>query len=355
MISYAQNREDVVLARAFGDQVRGLYIDVGAEHPVLNSVTKHFHDLGWRGINIDPSPWSIALLESERPTDVNLGVGVGDTEGKATFYEGPFDNHGASTFRVDVAARYGRLGQEFLEIDDVPITTLALICEDYVGDRTIDFLKIDVEGFECEAVAGADWKRWRPRVVIVEATAPNDRTPTHEAWEPTLLSAGYVCALFDGLNRFYALEEDADLVQALSSPACVFDDYVEAGRMQEWQARDAALQRLAEAEGQLRELRAGAARWESKAHQAERRARLMEDRAHHAEDEALRGELGSAALRDRLADESAARLAAQHAAVAERTAREATERELAAMRATKTFRWVGPLRDIYGLFRRRSR
>jgi FkbM family methyltransferase len=355
MISYAQNREDVVLARAFGDQVRGLYIDVGAEHPVLNSVTKHFYDQGWRGINIDPSPWSIDLLESERPADVNLGVGVGDMEAKATFYEGPPDNHGASTFRADVVGRYRRLGQEFVEIDDVPITTLALICEDYVGDRTIDFLKIDVEGFECEAVAGADWKRWRPRVVIIEATAPNDRTPTHEGWEPTLLSAGYVCALFDGLNRFYALEEHADLVQALSSPACVFDDYLEAGRMRERQERDAALRCLSETEGQLREHLAAAAHRESESHQAERRARIMEDRAHHAEDEALRAELGSAVLRDRLADESAARLAAEQAAAAERTAREATERELAAMRATKTFRWVAPLRDVYGLFRRGSR
>ena len=39
MISYAQNFEDVLLARAFRNRDRGFYIDVGAWHPVFDSVT----------------------------------------------------------------------------------------------------------------------------------------------------------------------------------------------------------------------------------------------------------------------------------------------------------------------------
>jgi hypothetical protein len=46
MISYAQNGEDVLLDRAFPRGVPGTYIDVGAFDPVVNSVTKHFYDLG---------------------------------------------------------------------------------------------------------------------------------------------------------------------------------------------------------------------------------------------------------------------------------------------------------------------
>ena len=54
MISYAQNAEDVLLNRAFAGRGDGFWIDVGASDPVVNSVTKHFSDHGWRGINVEP-------------------------------------------------------------------------------------------------------------------------------------------------------------------------------------------------------------------------------------------------------------------------------------------------------------
>ena len=49
MISHAQNAEDVVLDRIFKKKERGVYIDIGACHPDLDSVTKHFYQKGWTG------------------------------------------------------------------------------------------------------------------------------------------------------------------------------------------------------------------------------------------------------------------------------------------------------------------
>ena len=54
MISWAQNLEDVMLARAFKGTARGYYVDVGAYDPVIDSVTRHFYEAGWHGINIEP-------------------------------------------------------------------------------------------------------------------------------------------------------------------------------------------------------------------------------------------------------------------------------------------------------------
>ena len=54
MISYAQNFEDVVLNRVFHNIANGRYIDVGGYDPVVDSVTKHFYDKGWSGVNIEP-------------------------------------------------------------------------------------------------------------------------------------------------------------------------------------------------------------------------------------------------------------------------------------------------------------
>ena len=70
-ISYAQNLEDVMLYRILKRVEAGFYIDVGAQHPVLDSVNKAFYDRGWRGINIEPNSEDFSLLQKERPLVVH--------------------------------------------------------------------------------------------------------------------------------------------------------------------------------------------------------------------------------------------------------------------------------------------
>ena len=74
MISYAQNFEDVILWRVFKDIISGFYIDVGAYHPRIDSVTKWFYDQGWNGINIEPSKEYLDRFYDERPRDLNLNL-----------------------------------------------------------------------------------------------------------------------------------------------------------------------------------------------------------------------------------------------------------------------------------------
>jgi hypothetical protein len=94
----------------------------------------------------------------------------------------------------------------------MPVRRLdALIAEAGLG--TIDFLKIDVEGAEEEVLAGLDLDRIRPRVLVIEAVNPQSPTGAPGPWEARLLAAGYVFALFDGLNRFYVAGDDQALLQ----------------------------------------------------------------------------------------------------------------------------------------------
>ena len=69
VLSYAQNYEDLHLARAFGEQPNGFYIDVGAGHPVHSNVSYLFYLRGWRGITVEPNPWLAQLSEAVRPRD----------------------------------------------------------------------------------------------------------------------------------------------------------------------------------------------------------------------------------------------------------------------------------------------
>jgi FkbM family methyltransferase len=220
MVSYAQNGEDVVLARVFGERACGYYVDVGAFAPERGSVTKHFYDLGWRGINVEPALDAFEQLRAARPRDVNLNVCVSDRGGSAVFYESVEPERSTLSAAVAMVASDLRFVTRTVEV-----CTLAEICAQHAPEH-IDFLKIDVEGHEAEVIAGADWNRWRPVVLVVEATEPGTAVPSQARWEPMLLAADYQFALFDGLNRFYVRSEDRELLPLLAAPANPHDGYI---------------------------------------------------------------------------------------------------------------------------------
>jgi FkbM family methyltransferase len=234
IVSYAQNGEDVLLDRVFPRGKPGFYIDVGASDPQVASVTKHFYDLGWRGINIEPTTGSFERLVAERSRDVNLNVALSDRTGEMAFHEFAAGDSGVSTASEATAARHHGSGLASQQ-RTVATMTLAEVCEKHAVTE-IDFLSVDVEGHEAQVLAGADWKRWRPRVVVVEATEPATweeaiDTPrllvaTHDEWEYILLEADYRYAAFDGINRFYVRSEDADLAKALAIPVNFLDGYI---------------------------------------------------------------------------------------------------------------------------------
>ncbi|MFK3740090.1 FkbM family methyltransferase [Massilia sp. TN1-12] len=222
-ISYAQNNEDVLLWRALGDIAHGFYIDVGANDPVEHSVTKAFYDAGWHGINIEPLPVHVAAFVEQRPRDINLGIAAGSQDGELTLYDVPAVRGWASPER-GVAEAHRADGYEVAELK-VPVRTLATVCAEHVaGD--IHFLKIDVEGFEGEVLRGMDFARWRPWVLVIEATVPGSRETNHDTWEHLVTGQRYRFAWFDGLNRYYVAEERPELLARFGIQPNVFDDYI---------------------------------------------------------------------------------------------------------------------------------
>jgi FkbM family methyltransferase len=209
VISYAQNGEDVVLARAFPDVRSGFYVDLGAAHPLMDSVTKHFYDRGWSGVNVEPLRDGHAALDAGRPRDLNLRLAVGTESSDRVFYEA-VDAPGLSTFEPALADRARQISR--IVEHQVPMITLRHLFEQYVGERTVDFLKIDVEGLEYDVLSTGDWSRFRPRVLVVEGDP--------ERVEQLLKGAHYRQTLFDGINSFWVRCEDSDqLGPALSRPA----------------------------------------------------------------------------------------------------------------------------------------
>ena len=206
LISFAQNQEDVMLWRALGHVRNGFYIDVGAADPVDLSVTKLFYDHGWHGINLEPQSAYFASLCAARPRDINLQLAADREAASRVFHR--IDGTGLSTFDAEIAARHRTNGWSVAE-ETVDTRPLVEICEQHRPHDPIHFLKIDVEGAEGDVLAGADFRRFRPWIVLVEATLPLSQEESR-AWEPLLTSQGYSFAWFDGLNRFYLADEKKD-------------------------------------------------------------------------------------------------------------------------------------------------
>jgi len=210
MLSYAQNMEDVVLARLFDGQTDGFYIDVGGGHAVADNVTFHFYLKGWRGIVVEPQAALGPLYRRVRPRDALVQALAGREEGALDLFEAA-TFHGLSTASPTHAAAAEQAGVAGRRVSK-PVTTLARLCADH-APPTIDVLKIDVEGHEAEVIAGGDWTRFRPRVVLAEAIEPLSMSDASHRFEPGLLAAGYRFAWFDNLNRWYVADEAAALLE----------------------------------------------------------------------------------------------------------------------------------------------
>lgn len=254
------------------DVESGFYIDVGAQSPESDSVTKAFSLLGWRGINVEPHPTYFAQLVKLRPRDINLDVAVGEQSGSLMMNF--FDDSGLSTADLEIASRHAAAGYA-VRTQEVSMLTLAEVWRMHVPDiQQVHFLKVDVEGLERAVLVGNNWKNYRPWVVLVEATLPNSQVENHHEWESILLDAGYKFVYADGLNRFYVADEHLELAPAFRYPPNVFDGFTTA-------SSDAAHRELGILRESIAALHTGHARVSAEFEQALSEYRRRAEHAEH--------------------------------------------------------------------------
>jgi FkbM family methyltransferase len=212
-ITYAQNREDLLLAGILRKVECGFYVDVGANHPEADSVTKIFYDKGWSGINIEPHEHLIHELCRQRPRDINIQAGVASQPGTLRLRTYGVSD-GLSTFSSDLKKMYESLqaGSAHTETA-VEVQSLAEILLRHRPAGHIHFLKIDVEGLELEVLLGNAWERFRPWVVCLERGLNTARRDTIAAF---LGAWRYIHVFFDGINDYFVPSERRDLWDGFS-------------------------------------------------------------------------------------------------------------------------------------------
>lgn len=219
--SYSANFEDVILHRIFAGRSSGFYVDVGAGHPVFENDTKLLYDLGWSGINVEPNPEFYRLLEAERPRDTNFCLALSDGAEELTYYE--VVGTGLSTCDAELARKAEEGGHTTVR-HRMPGSTLKALL-DKSAPTSIEFLKVDVEGFEERVLAGNDWGKYRPSVILLEATYPETPIRRPTTIRADLEGRGYRWRYFDGLNDFYVADEFSVAGDVFDRPPNVFDKF----------------------------------------------------------------------------------------------------------------------------------
>jgi FkbM family methyltransferase len=150
-----------LVAAFFGD-IKGYFVEVGANDPHERSQTSHLERAGWTGVLVEPQPNLANKLRAMRSAKV-FAVACSAPE------------NAGRTLPLYVAGPLSALNRERMApgaapetIIKVPISTLDSVLGEAGSPAHFDFLSIDVEGHEIEVLRGFDIARWQPRLILLE-------------------------------------------------------------------------------------------------------------------------------------------------------------------------------------------
>jgi FkbM family methyltransferase len=162
---FTQGVEEWILKDFFQNRRNGVFVDVGANHHQTGSNTYYLETaMEWSGVAIEPQIKFAAGYREHRPRTTFVPLFISNVSNQqATLYVTDFD--GVASYDREFTQRWG---------DVTPTATTTSTLDD-VLDRLkinrIDFLSMDIELAEPQALAGFSISRFKPSLVAIEAHA----------------------------------------------------------------------------------------------------------------------------------------------------------------------------------------
>lgn len=165
---------------------KGIYLDIGASHPLKFNNTYLFYRRGWRGYNVDPIAANIRLFRMYRPGDTNICAAVGPRREEKEFFF--FDPDTLSTGDPMVAAQYEQMGYRLTHTQRLLFVSPQELIGAYSIPLAVDILSLDVEGGEEEIIQQLHAAGLRPKAVVLE-TSEHSPSIRHAKKKPLLMEA----------------------------------------------------------------------------------------------------------------------------------------------------------------------
>ena len=166
--SYSISNVDLVIDRLFRDIEKGVYIDVGCNHPIKYNNTYLLYKRGWTGINIDLDETSIKEFNIIRKKDHNIQKMVGSLDGEEKEIYYYHERSAINTLSKELAEKRTTKPREIIK---KTATTLNKIIENSpYRNKKINLMSIDIENYEYEALKNFNFERYRIDIIITECT-----------------------------------------------------------------------------------------------------------------------------------------------------------------------------------------
>ena len=163
--SYSMLGEDLVVEKFFKKKQKGFYVDVGCYHPLDGNNTFLLFRKGWSGINVDLNKTSIELFKKARKNDVNLNLAISKKSQKIKYYYRKKINM-LNTINKKFAKTSFRKGFKTGSIQSQTLNSILNKSE--FKNKKIDFLNLDIEGNEINALKSLDLIKYSPKLICVE-------------------------------------------------------------------------------------------------------------------------------------------------------------------------------------------
>jgi len=162
--TYSMDGEDLFIDNFFKNKT-GLYVDVGAYHPLELSNTYLLYKRKWKGINIDINSLSIEYFDFLRPNDINLNLGVARKNSTKMIY---FQKNKSPLNTLNLMHAKKIFSNTFKQKKIKTKTLTNILDKTKFKRKEIDFLNIDTEGSDLEVLKSLDFKKYKPKLICVE-------------------------------------------------------------------------------------------------------------------------------------------------------------------------------------------
>jgi len=191
------NEENALKEQFFDRGTAGYFVEVGAGDPYFESQTWQFEQAGWTGILIEPRKDLAEKLRKER-TAVVFNVACSSPKNAGRLMPFYVAGSNSSLERERLAA-----GTAVQCVVEVPTRTLDQILTEARVTPPIDFISIDVEGHELGVLQGFDFRKWCPRLILVEDHVGDLSIPRF------MKSVGYRLIRHTHYNGWYVPDDSA--------------------------------------------------------------------------------------------------------------------------------------------------
>jgi hypothetical protein len=206
-LSFSQFGEDLIIENLINKK-NGIYVDVGCNDPISGNNFFKLYLQGWKGICIDGNIEVLKNYKTIRPNDIVVNELISEKEKELVFYISDDDkvSTGSET-QFNIAKEKWKFNESNKKV--LGTKTLTQVLDIYFDSNyKIDVLSVDVEGMDLEVLLGLNFKKYTPKIIIIELGELNKINIEENNIYKLLIHNGYKFISQNFITSFFIYNEE---------------------------------------------------------------------------------------------------------------------------------------------------